>query len=320
MTTAQSRRPTGQPSFSMIVAGQPSTVIGQIRDDETLYFTHGRQGNHPADPGRVTDFLEYSFREPRNPRMVYGLLVTKGEHEPLSTRFSVDELEHSWYRASLGGVQAAELEDNPWVVGENFGRSHTDQMSWMGEHYFDDRVYQWRPSLSGELTSFEDSRRAFIEANRHPLSPRGREWLVNYDFALPADPPRFQLGLGLIEAFHAVPDVYDKRIEDLRELAADEEIAVNETSVRDFRYFVGSVVPSKNAQLVVMDNGNLRAVWRDDYGSHLGLQFLGGRLVQYVVFRKGGPEGKVYRIAGNCSFDEMRKSIWNWELSSLVSA
>ena len=114
--------------------------------------------------------------------------------------------------------------------------------------------------------------------------------------------------------------MYEQRIDTLRGLASDEEITVNETSVEDFRYFVSSVVPTQNAQLIVMDNGNLRAVWKNDDSSHLGLQFLGGHLVQFVVFRRGAPERKVYRLAGESSFDEMRKSIEDWWLLSLMSA
>jgi hypothetical protein len=151
-----------------------------------------------------------------------------------------------------------------------------------------------------------------------------RLWRENDEPSLNVDPKVTRSLLpfddGFFVAFHAKSDVYDKRIETLRGFAADEEITVNETSVRDFRYFVDSVVPTQNAQLVVMDNGNLRAVWKNDDGSHLGLQFLGGQVVQYVVFRRGGLEGEVYRLAGENSFDEMRKSIEVWGLSSLMSA
>ena len=181
MTTVQSRQRTSRPSTSILVAGQPSTFVGQTRDDETLYLNHGCQGNYPVDPGRMIDFPGYSFHEPRNPRMVYGFSMAKGEQEPRFTRVSAGEPEHSWHRVSLEDVQAEGFEDSPWVVGENFGRPHTDQMSWPGAHSFDDRVYQWRPSLSGVLTSFEDNRRAFIEANRHLFSPRREEWARIFD-------------------------------------------------------------------------------------------------------------------------------------------
>ena len=318
MTTAQSRQLTRQPSTSMIVAGQPNTFAGQIRDDETLNLTHGRRGNRPVDLGRVIDFQENSFHVPRNPQMIYGFSMAQGELGSGFTWPCMNEAENSWFRASLGEVQVEGFEDNAWVVGENFGRSHTDQMSWMGAHSFDDRVYQWRPSLSGELTSFEDSRRAFIEANRHPLSPRGEERARKFDPEVTRNLLRHSFGL--FEVFLTRSGVYEQRIDTLRGFAADEEITVNETSVEDFRYFVSSVVPTQNAQLVVMDNGNLRAVWKNQEGSHIGLQFLGGHLVQYVVFRRGGPEGKVYRLVGESSFDEMRKLIEDWGLSSLMSA
>lgn len=318
MTTTLSRQPTGQSSISMTVAGQLNTAGGQTRDDQALYFTLGSQGNHPVDPWRVVDFKENSFRGPRNPQMVYGISMAKGEQEPLFTRLSVDEPEHSWFRASLEDVQAEGFEGNPWVVGENFGRPHTDRISWLAAHSFDGRVYQRRPRLLGALIPFEDSRRAFIEANRHLVSQRRQERARMFDPETTRD--MWVAPVGFFVAFQAKSGVYDKRIETLRRLAADEEIKVNEASVEDFRYFVGFVVPTQNAQLIVMDNGNLRAVWKNDEGSHLGLQFLGGRRVQFVVFRRGGPERKVDRLAGESSFDEMRKSIGDWGLSPLVSA
>ena len=320
MTTTQSGHRTGQPSTPMVVAGQPNTFVGQIREDETLYFTYGRQGNHPMDPGRVINFREFSSREIRDLRKVYDYSMAKGEQDQLFTRFFVDEPESSWYRASLGDVRVADFEGSQWVVAEQFARPLPYQRPWLGARSFVDNVYQWSPGLAGTQISFGDIGQRVPDANRPMDASRGQERLVNYAAWVLTDPPRYHLALGLIDFIHVGSGVYEKRIETLRGLAADEEITVNDTSVGDFRYFVGSVVPSENAQLIVMDNGNLRAVWKNDDAGHLGLQFLGDQQVQYVVFRKGGPEGKVYRLAGESSFDEMRKTIEVWGLSSLMSA
>lgn len=55
----------------------------------------------------------------------------------------------------------------------------------------------------------------------------------------------------------------------------------------------------------MMDNGNLRAIWKKADGGHLALQFLGHHLVQYVVFQRGEPEGEMHRLAGEGSFEEI---------------
>ena len=204
------------------------------------------------------------------------------------------------------------------MIGESFQLPLTGPRPRVEVRSLDARVNEARFSLSDAQISFEDGRRAFVAANRHLVSQRRQERVRIFDPEMPLG--IWVLSAGLELGLYSKSDVYDKRIETLRGFAADEEITVNETSVRDFRYFVDSVVPTQNAQLVVMDNGNLRAVWKNDDGSHLGLQFLGAHLVQYVVFRRGGPEGKVYRLAGESSFDEMRKSIEVWGLSSLMSA
>ena len=47
-----------------------------------------------------------------------------------------------------------------------------------------------------------------------------------------------------------------------------------------------------------MDNGNFRAVWQDKNGDHLGVQFLGERMAEYVIFKQRQSAGSVSRVAG----------------------
>ncbi len=47
-----------------------------------------------------------------------------------------------------------------------------------------------------------------------------------------------------------------------------------------------------------MDNGNFRAVWKDKNGDHLGVQFLGDQMAEYVIFKHRPAAGSVSRVAG----------------------
>ena len=78
---------------------------------------------------------------------------------------------------------------------------------------------------------------------------------------------------------------YRLRIEALRNAAALEGIELNEASVSDFWLFIRSPRFSQRAGLALMDNGNLRAVWKGEDAGHLGLHFMGDRQVQYVILK-----------------------------------
>jgi len=67
-----------------------------------------------------------------------------------------------------------------------------------------------------------------------------------------------------------------------------------------------------------MDNGNLRAVWKDEQGAHLGLQFLGGGMVQYVIFKRRRQEQPVSRVSGCDSLEGLERQIDAFELHSLL--
>lgn len=68
---------------------------------------------------------------------------------------------------------------------------------------------------------------------------------------------------------------YARRIAVLHSDAVADDLELNEASERDFWQYIRSIPFAQKASLVLMDNGNLRAVWKDDDESHLGIQFLG---------------------------------------------
>ena len=93
---------------------------------------------------------------------------------------------------------------------------------------------------------------------------------------------------------------YARRIEELRSFAADDDDCpdVSEMSKTDFWSFVRSMPGAGQAGLFLLDNGNLRAVWKNDDGEHLGIQFLGDRSGEFVVFNRRKNTEKISRASG----------------------
>ncbi len=101
----------------------------------------------------------------------------------------------------------------------------------------------------------------------------------------------------------------EAQIEDrLRELLVDAQVegeAFSEASVADLRQFLGSVGVTKRPAIFLLDSGNIRALWRDVEGQQVGLQFLGGGRVQFVIFSIREDPRMMMRVAGVDSIVEM---------------
>lgn len=106
-----------------------------------------------------------------------------------------------------------------------------------------------------------------------------------------------------------IHQTYARRIEELRGFAAaDAECAdVREASEADFWSFVKSIPSARKAGLFLLDNGNLRAVWKGDDKAHIGLQFLGDRSARYVIFKRRPASEKVSRVSGIDTLDGVKK-------------
>jgi hypothetical protein len=86
------------------------------------------------------------------------------------------------------------------------------------------------------------------------------------------------------------------RLEFLRAEAEDEGVSWSKESERDLIAFcsTSTVAPA----VYLLENGNLRAVWRDQTGAQVGLQFRGGGQVHYVMFapRAQGATARLYGV------------------------
>lgn len=126
-----------------------------------------------------------------------------------------------------------------------------------------------------------------------------------------------------VEHLQRAPDAsevhrtYRRRIDELSRHGMDEGISLNEASERDFWAFVETSEYTHGAGLVLMDNGDLRAVWKGDDESHLGLHFLGDQRARYVIFKRRPASRHISRVAGTDTLEGIRVQIRAFDLKSL---
>ena len=111
---------------------------------------------------------------------------------------------------------------------------------------------------------------------------------------------------------------YMRRLAYLRDEAKKDGYLLNLASEVDFRQFVGSAPNMQKANLVLMDNGNLRAIWKDMQGTRIGLQFLGGRMGQYVIFKRRSQGLPISRVVGKDSLEGLERQFDAFDLHSLL--
>ena len=163
-----------------------------------------------------------------------------------------------------------------------------------------------------EITTFYDeSYGSYVERYAGDFSQLQIEALFD-DTVWPTEST--QLSLGITEAWTKAEQVrwsYVNRIEYLCELAEDDEecAGLNESSNNDFWWFIESLSSTNEAELVLLDNGNLRAVWTESDGTHLGVQFLGDMTVEYVIFKRRPNSKQVSRVGGIDTFEGLRRQV-----------
>lgn len=111
---------------------------------------------------------------------------------------------------------------------------------------------------------------------------------------------------------------YRDRIESLRNDAEIDGFSVNSKSEQDFWSFVNSVPFARKANLVLLENGNIRAVWDGKDKRHFGLQFLGEHTVQYVIFQRRAGSRNVSRVAGRDTFTGVKKQVRTFNLQEFL--
>ena len=121
-----------------------------------------------------------------------------------------------------------------------------------------------------------------------------------------------------VQRFLDTVSSYEDRINVLKEQAEVEGYSLNEASGTAFWNFLKKNPFMRRGRLVLLENGNLRAVWSGGNDAHIGLQFLNERLIQYVIFARRGPDAPVSRVTGRDTMDGIMRQIDAFDLSSIL--
>ena len=117
----------------------------------------------------------------------------------------------------------------------------------------------------------------------------------------------------------AVINAYRDRVKVLRSEGELEEITLNTASEEDFYCFIKSAPSTRRASLVLLDNGNLRAVWSGKDGSHVGIQFRGDQSASFVIFASRPSKSGVSRVSGKDTLDGLKSHIEVFGLDALLN-
>ena len=116
---------------------------------------------------------------------------------------------------------------------------------------------------------------------------------------------------------------YEERIRALTEESYTEGYFFHPVSLDAFWRFIGWFV-SQYPDLVrgrigLMENGNLRVIWKGDQGTHLGLQFLPDERIQYVIFIRFPGSDTISRLRGRDAVDGIRWRIEAFDLHNRLT-
>jgi len=89
-----------------------------------------------------------------------------------------------------------------------------------------------------------------------------------------------------------------KRLQFLKIEAEIDCVPFSEASLADFRALIRETGFHARPSLFLNDNGNLRALWKNDRREQIGLQFLGDGNIQFVIFKQRKGTLCMARVAG----------------------
>lgn len=113
------------------------------------------------------------------------------------------------------------------------------------------------------------------------------------------------------EMFRA--STYENRMKYLKKIGEEDGIGLNQLSVIDFNSFVDIELCRKKASLSLTDDGNIRAVWKDEDGNHIGIQFFGSKKITYVIFKRR-PDRSISREANVGNLEDLGYLVDDLEL------
>lgn len=97
------------------------------------------------------------------------------------------------------------------------------------------------------------------------------------------------VGYAAGEAKHDWLPLVEQRLDDLRHIAAEEDLAFDEGSASAACAFMLGLSSVRQPGTFLVD-GNIRLVWDAPHGEQVGLQFRGATKVQFVILQSDGDE------------------------------
>jgi hypothetical protein len=88
------------------------------------------------------------------------------------------------------------------------------------------------------------------------------------------------------------------RLQFLRVEAELENVPFSDASRDALWSFLREFDPTVRPRLYLNQNGNLRALWKNSEGEQIGLEFLGGGAIQFVIFKRRKGIATMMRVAG----------------------
>ena len=124
--------------------------------------------------------------------------------------------------------------------------------------------------------------------------------------------------LALTERSSATRARFERRLHLLAEEAEAEGYAFDPDSEVALRWFLNRYPLLKAGRLFLMDNGNLRATWKNERDTHVGLQFLPGDSVQYVIFTRRPSSRTISRVHGYDTLDAVPRLLAAYDLGDIL--
>ena len=124
--------------------------------------------------------------------------------------------------------------------------------------------------------------------------------------------------LALTEQSSATRARFERRLHLLADEAEAAGDAINPDSEVAFRWFLNRYEFLKAGRLFLMDNGNLRATWKGERDTHVGLQFVSRNSVQYVIFTRRPSSRTISRVHGYDILDAIPRLLAAYELEDIL--
>ncbi|MAN11084.1 MAG: hypothetical protein CMN63_01470 [Sphingobium sp.] len=125
---------------------------------------------------------------------------------------------------------------------------------------------------------------------------------------LPTDNSKSQATLAAVE----------RRFAALCEIADDEGIVINRSSYISLKNFVRNWTGARPPAIMLMEDGTVRAVWRDAKEQQVALHFRDNGKVQYVIFLTGD-DGNIERATGLSSLSGIASKLLAFGAKGLLA-